>query len=60
MPLYEYECRKCGQRFERLVSISEADQKQPCPHCGEEDTEKQLSVFAVSSSRGISGGGGFT
>ncbi|MBN2438232.1 MAG: zinc ribbon domain-containing protein [Deltaproteobacteria bacterium] len=64
MPLYEYQCRKCGQRFERLVSISDAVKRQPCPHCGGKDTEKQLSIFAAksssSSSGGIPSGGGFT
>ncbi len=61
MPLYEYECKKCGKQFEKVVSISEADKKQACPHCGGKDTEKLLSVFATkssaSSSAGISGGG---
>jgi len=59
MPFYEYECKDCGERFEQLVSISDASQKQVCPHCGGKNTEKQLSVFAAksSSSAGASGGG---
>jgi len=61
MPLYEYKCKKCGKRFEKVVSISEADKKPECPHCSGKDTEKLLSVFAAksssSSSSGISGGG---
>ncbi len=64
MPLYEYQCKKCGKRFEKVVSISEADTKQECPYCNGKNTEKLLSVFAAksssSSSAGISGGGGFT
>ncbi len=59
MPFYEYECKDCCTRFELLVSISQADQKQACPHCGGKNTQKQLSVFASksSSSAGTSGGG---
>ncbi|MDD5524742.1 MAG: zinc ribbon domain-containing protein [Smithella sp.] len=63
MPLYEYQCKKCGKQFEKVVSISEAGKKQICPYCGGKNTEKLFSVFAAkssSSSAGIPGGGGFT
>lgn len=33
MPLYEYECRKCGVRFERRQSFSE-EPVRTCPECG--------------------------
>lgn len=32
MPTYEYECRKCGHRFERFQSITAAPLK-TCPKC---------------------------
>jgi putative FmdB family regulatory protein len=32
MPLYEYQCRKCGHRFERIESAS-ASAKKKCPQC---------------------------
>ena len=32
MPTYEYECRKCGHRFERFQRISEEPVKR-CPKC---------------------------
>jgi putative FmdB family regulatory protein len=32
MPTYDYECKKCGLRFERLQSISE-DPLVSCPEC---------------------------
>ncbi len=44
MPLFEYECRECGRRFEALVVGS---RKASCPSCGSEDLEKQLSTFGV-------------
>ena len=32
MPTYEYECEKCGHRFELFQSMSEAPKKR-CPKC---------------------------
>jgi putative FmdB family regulatory protein len=33
MPTYEYECKKCGQRFERVQSITDEPLGE-CPECG--------------------------
>jgi putative FmdB family regulatory protein len=33
MPLYEYRCRKCDARFERLEKASEPTDRS-CPECG--------------------------
>jgi len=33
MPTYEYECRKCGHRFERLQRMTDRPVRR-CPHCG--------------------------
>lgn len=46
MPLYEYACKKCGQRFEALAR---AGQKPACEHCGSHEVEKLLSSFATVS-----------
>ena len=44
MPIYEYACDICGNRFEWLVRSGE----QPaCPSCGEKRLTKQLSVPAA-------------
>lgn len=51
MPIYEYNCKKCGQDFEELVF---GDALPSCPHCGSVDTQKLLSCCARH--RGISGG----
>jgi len=32
MPTYEYECKKCGRKFERQQAITEAPLKE-CPDC---------------------------
>ncbi len=33
MPLYEYLCKKCGHRFEKIVKFSDKPLKK-CPECG--------------------------
>ncbi len=45
MPLYEYLCSACAQRFERLESF-DADPQPPCPACGG-TASRQLSVPAL-------------
>ena len=45
MPLYEYECQKCGHRFERIVKFSDAPLKK-CPECGGK-VEQLISAPAV-------------
>ena len=34
MPIYEYECPKCGEVFEEWVKSSESREDKPCPKCG--------------------------
>ena len=48
MPLYEYVCQQCGQTFEKLVSMSKADDPQSCPGCAGVESRRKLSSFAVS------------
>ncbi len=52
VPIYEYVCPKCGEAFERRVTFADADVAQECPACGHERAEKQISLFASSSSGG--------
>lgn len=45
MPLYEYECKKCGHRFERIQRFSDPMVKK-CPECGGK-VEQVISAPAV-------------
>jgi putative FmdB family regulatory protein len=45
MPLYEYQCQKCGHRFERIQKFSDAMVKK-CPDCGGK-VEQMISAPAV-------------
>ncbi len=47
MPIYEYLCRGCATRFEKLVR--RFGEQVSCPCCAGADVEKQLSVFAVAA-----------
>ena len=46
MPIYEYACRDCGRKFEKLVR---ADTDLECPQCQSTQLDKQLSVFATAA-----------
>jgi len=56
MPLYEYRCKKCGEVFDKIRRISEADIEVTCPRCKSEETERQFSTFATGGC-GASGAG---
>src|SRR5437867_2951743 len=46
MPLYEYECDACGERFERIQKFSDPP-VEVCPHCGKKTVRKLLSSPAI-------------
>jgi putative FmdB family regulatory protein len=43
MPIYEFECAKCGARFEELVP---AGAKAPCPQCKSLEVERRYSQIS--------------
>jgi len=45
MPLYEYQCKKCGHRFEKIQKFSDKMVKK-CPECGG-PVEQMISAPAV-------------
>jgi putative FmdB family regulatory protein len=47
MPLFEYKCEQCGEKFEELVTNS--DEKVVCPKCGSISAQKQMSSFAAKA-----------
>jgi putative FmdB family regulatory protein len=48
MPIFEYKCQDCSQRFEELV-LNSKQAKPDCPQCGGE-AERLISTFAAKSS----------
>jgi putative FmdB family regulatory protein len=51
MPLYDYRCASCGERFEILCAFAEREQNAVCPACGGRDVEPVLGGFRVGISR---------
>lgn len=45
MPLYEYKCRKCGHRFEKIEHMDASTTKK-CPKCGAV-AERMLAAPAI-------------
>ena len=46
MALYEFECKKCGSEFEKIVNRSEAEKAEDikCPECGSGEVKKLVSL----------------
>lgn len=52
MPIYEYQCKACGHKLEKLQKISDAPLKD-CPACEQPDLHKLVSPVAFR----LKGGG---
>ncbi|MBN1890981.1 MAG: zinc ribbon domain-containing protein [Thermoflexales bacterium] len=60
MPIYEYRCKACGEKFDKLVRMSTKTEEIVCPKCGQRQAEKSVSLFgaigdSVSSGAGLAG-----
>lgn len=49
MPIYEYECRRCGERFEVLQKMNEDNSRVRCPRCNADRPQRVLSTFSSGS-----------
>ncbi|RJQ43214.1 MAG: zinc ribbon domain-containing protein [Gaiellales bacterium] len=58
MPIYEYCCRSCENRFEELVMSTAAENELTCPACGSGKLQRLFSGFACKPSEGSAGGAG--
>jgi putative FmdB family regulatory protein len=52
MPIYEYRCPSCDERFEELVR--NPDVAAACPECGAADARRLISTFAGVGGTGSS------
>lgn len=46
MPLYSFVCEDCGQRFDRHLPFSQADERQTCPK-GHAHVHRELAVPTI-------------
>jgi putative FmdB family regulatory protein len=45
MPIYEFQCPACGERFDRLQKLSDPD-PDSCPNCGATGVRRQVTAPA--------------
>lgn len=57
MPIYEYICSQCEQKFELLKTMSQSGEGVPCPKCGGK-AGRVLSSFCRCSDDSLDSGGG--
>lgn len=49
-PLYDYACRKCDHRDQRVIKIAELDAyNESCPHCGAANGEWHREILTAPS-----------
>ncbi len=62
MPIYEYQCTKCGESFEVRQSMGADGSSLNCPKCKAENPKRLISSFSNigSESFGSSGYSGST
>ncbi len=51
MPVYEYKCNKCGEKFELRLGFFHNKKSIKCPNCGDNEPERVFSSFSTDSSR---------
>ncbi len=61
MPIYEYICKSCGEKFSLLQRVTATEKDTCCPKCASPDVKKVMSAFCCSNSdAGFSSPGGFS
>jgi putative FmdB family regulatory protein len=54
MPVYEYRCAECGEKFELFLRSATQKATLTCPKCGSSEVKKALSLFGVGGASGSS------
>jgi putative FmdB family regulatory protein len=49
MPVYEYECSKCGEKFEQRRNVDDPDSEVTCPRCEAKGPRRLFSQFATGA-----------
>jgi len=49
MPIFEYICQDCGQKYDKFVRSGAAKVELRCPVCGSSYGEKTFSAFSARS-----------
>jgi putative FmdB family regulatory protein len=54
MPIYEYRCPNCGEKFDKLVRFG-GDAQVRCPNCDSDQARRLISLVAHTISGANSG-----
>ena len=52
MPVYDYRCEECDERFELFVRSMTEQHTFTCPKCGSQRIRKNISLFGIGSTGG--------
>lgn len=52
MPIYEYQCLKCSQRFELIQWAGSREMKVECPKCKDTHVQRVISMFSCAGGKG--------
>ncbi len=52
MPVYEFKCQKCGNKYELRLGFFHKKEAEKCPQCGNNSPERIYSGFST----GLQGG----
>ncbi|MBN1191248.1 MAG: zinc ribbon domain-containing protein [Dehalococcoidales bacterium] len=56
MPVYEFKCRKCGEKFELKLGFFHNRRNVTCPKCGENAPDRVFSSFGIDTGSSCSTG----
>ena len=54
MPIYSYECKDCGAKFDMLVGVGAGEEELKCKKCKSKNVQKILATFNTGSGNGSS------
>ena len=52
MPIYEYRCDECDERFELFLRSTTKRASPKCPKCGSSQIRKAISLFGIGGASG--------
>jgi len=55
MPIYTYNCKDCGAKFDLLIGVTSEKEELICKKCNSRNIEKTWGAFSVGSADNKSG-----
>jgi len=60
VPIYEYRCSVCGEKFEKLIRGSSGTVEVRCPSCNTDKVDRQISIFGFYGGSGSDSFGSYS